>query len=240
MSQSEGYDINRSVDELLRFSADQLKSISRIRLIGYGLLLLALFDFFQTVIPPQFMNAAWELQTMGALMERIPVPLLGLGLVFFGEDYNRGGLESLLVKILSWLSLLLAILCFLLVPLGIVDSVRVNNQNTQEIAAQADRQLAQLEQIEQQVGGGSQADLQNLATELNRLGLPVDTTNPEQLRGEVLARIPQAREQVQQQARQLQSNRRLALLESSTKWILAAIISAVLFLMIWRGTAWAR
>lgn len=240
MSKSEGFDLSRSVDELLRFSGDQLRSIGRIRMVGYGLLVLALFDVIQLFISPSFMNPSWELQTMGGLIERIPVPLLGLALVFFGEDYNRTGLEDILLKLLSWLTLLLAVVSLLLIPLGINNTLRLNTLNNQQIAAQAEQQISQLEQVEAQVQGGSPEQLQTLGLELNRLGLPIDSQNPEQLRSEILQNIPIAKERVQTQAAQQIANQRQTLLKNSVKWNLGALVASVLFFMIWRGTRWAR
>lgn len=240
MSKSEGFDLSRSVDELLRFSADQLRSIGRVRMVGYGLLVLALFDTIQLFISPSFMNPGWELQTMGGLIERVPVPILGFALVFFGEDYNRTGLEDILLKLLSWLTLLLAVVSLLLIPLGINNTLRLNTLNNQQISAQAQQQISQLQQIEEQVQGGTTEQLQTLGLELNRLGLPIDNQNPEQLRTEILNNIPIARERVQTQAAQQTANQRQTLLKNSVKWNLGALVASVLFFMIWRGTRWAR
>lgn len=53
-----------------------------LRFIGYGLLILTLFDVIYIIVPPLFMNPAWELQTLGTLVEHTPVPLIGIGLIF--------------------------------------------------------------------------------------------------------------------------------------------------------------
>jgi hypothetical protein len=240
MTKSEGFDLTRSVDELLRFSADQLRSISRIRIVGYGLLVLALFDTIQLFIAPNLMNPAWELQTMGGLIERVPVPLLGLALVFFGEDYNRTRLEDILLKVLSWLTLLLAVVSLLIIPLGINNTFRINTSTAEQINLQAQQELSQLQQIEEQVQTGTPEQLQTLALELNRLGLPVDGQNTEQLRADILNNIPQAKEQVQVQSQQQIQNQRQNLFKNAVKWNLGALVASVLFFMIWRGTGWAR
>lgn len=57
--------------------------------IGYGLLLFFLFDIVDLFFPPRFMNPIWEFQTIGALIERVPLPLIGLVLVFYGEKNYR-------------------------------------------------------------------------------------------------------------------------------------------------------
>jgi len=221
-------------------SQEQGLSIYRLRWVGYGLLLFALVDTFQVLYPLQLTNPAWELQTMGALVERLPVPLLGLVMVFFGEDYNRTGLEGIFLKLVSWLCLLLAILSLLLVPLGVTNTLRLNNQNNQRIEAQAQQRLAELEQIETQVSQGSSGDLINLAEELNRLGLPVDVSNPDGLKSDILSRVATAKERLPGQSEATRNNQLQVLLKNSVRWNLGALIASVLFFYIWRGTYWAR
>ena len=74
---------------------DQGFSIYRLRWIGYGLLILSVLDTIAVLLPANFGNRLWELQTIGAIVERVPVPLLAMALIFFGEGYDRRGLENL-------------------------------------------------------------------------------------------------------------------------------------------------
>lgn len=221
-------------------SQEQGLSIYRLRLVGYGLLLFALADTLLVLYPPQFTNTAWELQTMGAIVERLPVPLLGLVMVFFGEDYERNRLEDIFLKIVSWFSLLLAIAFLLLLPLGINNTLRINAENNQGIEAQAQQRQAELEAVETQVNQSSTGDLQNLALELNRMGLPVDTANTQELKSDILARVATAKEQLPAQTQAARTNQRQVLLKNSFKWNLGALIGSILFFYIWRGTYWAR
>ncbi|HLO52124.1 MAG TPA: HpsJ family protein [Kamptonema sp.] len=215
-------------------------SIYRLRWVGYGLLVLSLLDIIATFTPPNFLNPVWELQTIGALVERVPVPLLGLALIFFGEDYDRSEKEDLVLKFLSWLCLLLALVFVLMIPLGIVNTLKINNQNNQQITQQAGQQLSQLKQVEERLTKGSPEDLKNLANELTRLGVQANTQNPEELKKQILSRIDPAKQQLENQSKAVQSNQRLVLLKNSVKWILGALISSVLFFTIWKGTDWAR
>lgn len=215
-------------------------SIYRLRWVGYGLLILSLLDTIALLTPANFGNRLWELQTIGGIVERVPVPLLALALIFFGEGYDRRRLEDIFLKILSWICLLLALTFMLMLPLGIFGTIYVNNQNNQQITTQANQQLAQLQQVEERLNKGSPEDLKNLAGELTRLGVQADTQNPQELKTQILSRITPAKERLQAQSATVQSNQRLALLKNAVKWLLGALISAVLFFMMWRGTDWAR
>ena len=221
-------------------SQEQGLSIYRLRLVGYGLLLFALADNLLVFYPPQLTNAAWELQAMGAVVERLPVPLLGLVMVFFGEDYERNRLEDIFLKIVSWFSLLLAIAFLLLLPLGINNTLRINAENNQGIQAQAQQRQAELEAVETQVNQSSTEQLQDLAVELNRIGLPVDTTKTQELKSDILSRVATAKEQLPAQTQATRSSQRQVLLKNSFKWNLGALIGSILFFYIWRGTYWAR
>lgn len=219
------------------------QSIYRLRWIGYGLLVLALMDAIQVLIPPAAGaagNPEWVLQTIGALVERVPVPLLGLALVFFGEDMDRTGLEKTVLSLLSWATLLLAVISLLLIPPGLAYTMQINNQNNQQITAQAAGQLKQLQDVETQVSQGTPQDIQNLVTQLNSLGLKVDSQKPEEVRSQILEKITKAKKDIEPQAQAARSNLRLALLKNSVKWNLGALISSALFFTIWRSTGWTR
>ena len=215
-------------------------SIYRLRWIGYGLLILSLLDTIAVLIPGNFGNRVWELQTIGAIVERVPVPLLAMALIFFGEGYDRKRLEDIFLKVLSWACLLLALVFLLMLPLGIFGTIYVNNQNNQQIETQAKQQSAQLQQVEERLTKGSPEDLRTLAGELTRLGVQADTENPQQLKNQILSRITPAKEQLQKQKAAVQSSQRLQLFKNALKWLLGALISSVLFFTLWRGTDWAR
>jgi hypothetical protein len=219
---------------------EQTFSIYRFRWIGYGLLVLSFFDIIATFTPPNFLNPVWELQTIGALVERVPVPLLGLAFIFSGEEIDRSNLEELVLKFLSWLCVLLSLLFLLMIPLGIVNTLKINNQNNQQIAQQAGQQLSQLKQVEDRLTKGTPEDLKNLATELTKLGVQANTQNPEELKKQILSRIDPAKQNLETQSKAVQSSQRLVLLKNSVKWVLGALISSVLFFTLWKGTDWAR
>jgi hypothetical protein len=170
----------------------------------------------------------------------VAVPLLGIALIFFGEDSHRKSLEKGVLQLLSWMCLLLAILFLLLIPLGIGHTVAVDGLNKQQVTAQANQQLNVLKQVEEQVSKGSNQDLQNLGTQLSSLGISVNAQKPEELKTEILSRVKTAKELVNTQLDTARSNQRITLLKNSVKWNLGALVSSVLFLRLWGNTSWAR
>ncbi|NJM69892.1 MAG: hypothetical protein HC862_06500 [Scytonema sp. RU_4_4] len=225
------------VQELQQFAFSQQGSLTIVRLLGYGLLFLALFDIIEILIPPKFLNPAWEFQTIGTLVERVPVPLIGLVLVFFGELYSRTKWEIPILKVLSWLTLLFGILFFLIIPLGLVNTIRLNNQNVAQMQTVSTQQISQAEKLEQQV---SKASPEQIDKFLKSQGRKIDGKNPEELKEQLLSDVSKAKQQIKTQAQTTQSLRGLGLIKVSAKWNLSAVVAGTLFISIWKGTRWAR
>ncbi|NMF64264.1 hypothetical protein DP113_07210 [Brasilonema octagenarum UFV-E1] len=224
------------VQELQDFAFSQQGSMTIVRSLGYGLLLLALFDIIEMFIPPNFMNPVWEFQTMGMLVEKVPVPLIGLVLVFFGELHSRTKLEIPVLKFLSWLTLLLGILFFLLIPLGLVSTIRLNSQNAAQVKTVSTQQIYQAEQLEQQVTKASPEQIDKF---FKSQGRKIDK-NPQELKEQLLSDVSKAKQEIKTQAEATQSLRGLSLIKTSVKWNLGAVVAGTLFISIWKGTRWAR
>ena len=138
------------------------RNLSIFRSIGYGLLGLSFVDLLYVLLPPDFTNPVWEYQTIGDLVRLIPVPLLALILVFYGEAIARKRLEKRILWTLSWLTLVIAIIFFLLVPLTISDSIRIGRFNNEQISNQVNQQKLQLDATRQQLEKATPEQLQSL------------------------------------------------------------------------------
>ncbi|MGB3208935.1 MAG: HpsJ family protein [Crinalium sp.] len=217
------------------------RSIGILRFAGYGLLILGFFDYINIFIPPQFLNPVWEFQTLGSLVERVPVPFLGLVLVFYGEWLYREKLEKQLLRVLSWACLLVGVLYLLLIPLGIRDSVRINTSNEALLRSQASQQIAQTEQLEERFNQATSAEELNILLKaLKSPEISLDTKNPQVFKEQVVTRLKNYQKTVEQQSEATLKTQRLALLKKAVKWNLGALICGVLFIYLWRVTGWAR
>ncbi|WP_341525135.1 HpsJ family protein [Nostoc sp. UHCC 0302] len=225
------------VQELQEFAFTQIGSIAILRILGYGLLLLALFDIVEMFVPPNFMNPAWEFQTFGAIVERVPVPLIGLVFVFFGEMHSRTKWEFLIVKLLSWLTIVIAVLFLLLIPLAIGNTVRLSNQSATQITNASKQQISQAEQVEKRLSAATPEQINNF---LRSQGRTVEGKRPEEIKSQILLELSKAKIQIKNQAQNTQSSQKLNLIKSSVKWNLGALVSGALFFSLWKGTQWAR
>ncbi|MDJ0554557.1 MAG: HpsJ family protein [Microcoleaceae cyanobacterium MO_207.B10] len=244
LNKSVEVNLNKSVEELSKFSKILLKSNSLWHYIGYGLLFFSLLDTITLFIPPQLLNPQWELQTIGSLVERVAVPLIGLALVFYGEGTRRLGWEPPLLKLLSWLSLLLAILFILMIPLGLINTIRLERRLATQINTQLEQGKTQIEQVKQELQQANTPEqMENLLSRLNARGGTPEINSNEQLnevKQELSSFVTDAETNITTQAQTTKSTRSLNLFRNSIKWNLGALISAVLFIIIWRSTKWAR
>lgn len=226
----------------------------RFRWIGYGFLVFALIDLIHILLTAPYAQPTWMLQTIGQFVERAVVPILGFTLVFFGEFYGRKPGEKLGLRILSWLSLLLAILFFLMVPSVAFQSFGLRSQADQQVTTaveqgtkQVEQQLAQLNTLEAQLGKSSPAEITRLANQLSGLGVSVDPNKPEAVKSQIQARIKTVREQLQaakvQGTAQLQQQAAAQVsnvTKNAVKWALGAIVAGALFVYLWKSSGWAR
>ncbi|MGD1875738.1 MAG: HpsJ family protein [Mastigocoleus sp.] len=225
------------IQDLQQFLCTHEGSVVTLRILGYGLLAMSLFDWIALFIPANFMDAVWEFKTMGGIVERVPVPLIGLFLIFYGESFSRSNWELWSLKFLSWLSFLLAILFILMIPLGVMNTIRLNKQNFAQINAISQQQINRAQSLELQLKTVSPQQIENF---LNTQGISSNNKDPQELKTQVLSEISQAKKLIKTQTTNIQSLKKLNLIKTAVKWNLSAVISAALFFILWKTSSWSR
>ncbi|WP_036479515.1 HpsJ family protein [Myxosarcina sp. GI1] len=220
----------------------QIFSSGILRLVGYGLLILALIDLFFLLIPPQLMNPVWEFQTIGAIIERIPVSLLGIVLVYYGERSDRAPIEFLILRWLSRLCLIASIVLLLMIPLSITNSFRIYYQHSAEVNSRVVGQIDAMESFQERIKSANSANeigaiLQQQASQKVNI---TDSINPARLKTEIVEKLQNKQIELRNKSQALRSQKRSVLLKSCFKWNLGALISSMLFFFIWKSTLWAR
>jgi hypothetical protein len=217
--------------------------IALLRIVGYGLLLLSLIDFIALFIPVRLMDPVWELKTIGALVERAVVPLIGVALVFYREIEDRVKFGFLCLKVISWATTGVGILYFLLPPLLILNTARLSNQLTAQLNTQVEQRSAQLEFLAarlQQVN--AEQDLRTLASRLNNpiLDAAVQTKTAPEIKQLLLNEVNQAKPRVRKEVEASMAERRFGIFKDTFRLLLGSLIAGILFL--WAGylTQWAR
>lgn len=217
------------------------KTLHVMRSVGYGLLLLSCIDLLYVLVPPELANPVWEYQTIGDLAKLAPVPLLAFMLVFYGETYARKRIEQPVLKFLSWLTLAISIVFFLLLPLTLFDSVRISRFNNDQIDVQVDQQKMQIDTTKKQVDKASSEELQSLIPSPDEKGkLQNSPRQTEQARQQVLNNLQKAKDQADEKANQARSNLRFNLVKNTAKLVLQVLIAGSIFIYVWICTQWAR
>lgn len=212
-----------------------------VRVVGYGLLLMSLVDFLYVLIPADFMDPVWEYQFAGDLVKLVPVPLLALVLVFWGDNVERQDIEWPILKFLSWLTLIFSITLFLLIPLTAANTLRIHRFNNEQISTQVNQQRQQIESTRTQLEQATPQQLQSLVPTPNAQGqLPNAPASPEDARAQILDNLNQAREQATAQANQARANVKQNLIKNSLKLIAGSFLGSFLFLYAWLVSRWAR
>ena len=225
-----------------QFRSQQIFSLSVIRLVGYGLFLMAVIDFVSLTIPPQLMNPTWELQTTGALVERIPVTLLGIALIYYGERNDRTPIEQFLLKWLSWLCLILAIVFFLVIPLSISNSIKVYHGQNAKVNLQITQKIDPINEFRKKLrSANSPEQIQNILQIQTRRKINIpESVDANLLKENLLKNITKQEEDLRSQAKKVRSKRVEKIIKDCLRWNLGSLISACIFLFIWKSTLWAR
>ena len=224
------------------FGLQQTASIAH--WIGYGLLIFTLFEWAYLLIPLKVMNPRWEFQTMGGLVEQVVVPLLGFGLVFFGADLSRKCWEFALLKGLSWLCLLLGLLYLLLLPLGVVNTVRLDGINQRNLVSNQDQRLEVISQVKGQVEAiTTEADLQRVIEQLKKGGLSIQPKPGQSvtaIKADLTEFMNSAQAKLETEVNAATKQGRFSLFKNSLRWNLGALIAGIWFIVLWRLSEWAR
>lgn len=208
-------------------------------LLGYIILTLMVVDYGSLLIPPQFFNPTWEIETIGEIIETVFVTLLGFMLIFFRpQQQSIKHSELKILALLSWLALILGIICFLLTPLLISNCLRLNANNQAQINLQLANQNQQFEQATLDLNKLNNEQIQNLWVKANQNSAP--TIAVTQQKQQLVTQIQQRQQATKQQLQQSLKNNQLSLFKMTFKWMLGAIIAGVYFVYIWQYTKWVR
>jgi hypothetical protein len=218
------------------------KALNFLPWVGYLLLILTFLDYAFLLIPPNFFNPSWELNIIGSFVENVWAPLLGFLLIFSRPTGTK--IKGKELKLLTWLSrliLALAVFYFLTVPLIISNTIRMQSRYFSEFKVQVEEQKIKADNLEQQLNKLPEDQLKVLFQE-NQGGQgfspSIDTSQP--LRKQLLNQLKHERQKGFKQVETAYKKQKMNLLKNIVKWNISAIISGVLFVILWRYTSWVR
>ena len=210
----------------------QWLSIFSLRLTGYVLLALSAFDVAAIVFPPDFFNPYWEFNTLGKLVERVPVPLIGLSLVFYGGLRYRRAFEKFCLRPFALIAVVVGIGYLLLIPLGISDSIRLQHSDQARQSLQEDQQRTRYRKLEQQITNASPNKVVPLAVRWQLVPLENEQGDPETVRTTALSQLKKNQLAQQKQSLADRQARRQQHLKNSVKWVTGALLAGTCLIYI--------
>ena len=220
----------------------KILTISIIRIVGYGLLMMAVVDFMNLLIPLQLMNPDWELQTIGAVIERIPVTFLGIVFVFYEDTNYRTPIEKILLKVISWSCLVFAILLILAIPLNINNAFRIYNTYNARINYQIVPRLEVIQDFQTQIeSANSQENIAKIIQQQSakKVEFP-ESLDINNFKKNIARNLQKESDSLQNKAQDNRSKKRQQLLRKVIKYNLGALIAVFLLIFVWKNTFWAR
>ena len=217
-------------------------TISILRVVGYGLLMMAVVDFLNLLIPFKLMNPDWEFQTIGSIVERIPVIFLGIVFVFYEDTNYRTPIEKILLKIISWSCLVLAIFLILVIPLNINNAFRIYRAYNANLNYQVVPRLEIIQDFQHQIkSANSQENIakilqQNSST---KVALP-ESLELDDFKNNITENLQKESDSLQHKAQKQRQKKRYQILRKVIKYNLGALIAIFLLIFIWKNTFWAR
>ena len=206
--------------------------------VGYGIFFASLADFLHVLFPLQLFNPAWELQTIGSLIDQSWALLIGMGFIssrYFTENQkDTRFIEFVLLKFLRWFFLILAILYIFLAPLVVLNSFRMTTQIREQAAQQQNAKTAQIDQIQNQVSKITNPEqLRALAQSLNINKDDIARLSDGQLPASIQQQLSTAKSQIKTEAAITRRNQLQKLWQNSIRMIFSQVLLAFTFIFTW-------
>lgn len=138
------------------------------RVVGYGLLVFAGIDLLFQLLANPFGGALQAFRFSSGLVDRIPVPLLALGVLFAVPRPISLPLERTVMRLLSFVPFVYAAGFLLVIAAALITGNHLIRVAEQQIALQSQAQLRQLETTVDRVKALSATELASVVQAFNQ------------------------------------------------------------------------
>ena len=138
------------------------------RVVGYGLLVFAGIDLLFQLLANPFGGALQAFRFSSGLVDRIPVPLLALGVLFAVPRPISLPIERTIMRLLSFVPFVYAGGFLLVIAAALITGNRLIVVAEQQIALQSQAQLRQLETTVDRVKALSSTELASVVQTFNQ------------------------------------------------------------------------
>jgi hypothetical protein len=123
----------------------------RMNVVGYVFIFYSLVDLALNLLPPQFMNAEWEFQAQGYLVEHVWGFLFGIMLILFRSGSEIWLVELYFLQFVSRSLIFIGLLYCLLLPIGLMNTQRLATTIQANYNQELSAKTRQLEQARNQI-----------------------------------------------------------------------------------------
>lgn len=188
----------------------------------------------------QLRDPSSELRFCASMSDRIPLGILGLGLLFLHPRYFRIKAERLILMILAWVPLYLAGFYLVLIPVSMNAAARLFRISAYNLNAQMEEQLKRVKIVEETTCNLPEPEQQKMVTRYNTANAkktPVDLpTFLQNLKDEVASQ-----EQKLNQERQSVMNRQKKILFGTQfGQLIRSTLGIAALVFLWKAIGWAR
>lgn len=205
--------------------------------MGYGLLILVVFDTIALFVNPDLSNTNWQRTTYRQAVETSAVPLIALLFIYYAGTYARAPWERWVGIVTSWGALVWGLAMIALIFPHFRNMTKVENELTSNISQQIDQQMKAANQFATSLE--SATDEQVLAF-LERGGQTPEGKQPEEIRAQLLETLNQGKSQAASQLKADNEARIKAIRKETMKTGAAAVVTGALFILLFRHGRWAR
>jgi len=217
---------------------EETNSLFLLSWLGYVILLGSVIDYLLILYPPQLTNPNWEFQAFTQMVNNAWALLLAILLIFLPKrDFVRR-LELNFLNLIRWGLLLGGILFILLVPLGIMNTIRIQQNTVAQFSRQETARTEKLNNLQQTLESEqlSQQQLQRLAVALNLQ----EVSNSSQLGTTLIEEIEDRKKQLRQQVTNQKGNRSRQLVGQSIRVNLQALLIGSFLIRSWWEIRWLK
>lgn len=217
------------------------QSTKIVNTVGYVILAVVVLNYVFLLASAQFSNSNWVHSTAGNLVENGWGLLLGFLFVFYRRDQDIvKPKEFFILKIISWLALVIGIGYFAIAPLIISNAFRINRTSKAQVVRQIDGAKSQIKQYSQQLNQATPEQLSGALKNYQQRAPELNITSEQQFKESLLTEVKQRQNQAQQELQTQFDVQQKSLFKTTIKWSMIATLTGMCFMLIWKYTTWAR
>jgi len=217
-----------------------LAGIQIFRILGGLLVLFYFIEAFASLWSLELRNPSSELRFTSSMVDRIPLGVLGLGLLFLHPRFIRRKVERFVLGGLAWVPLLLAGIQLLLIPMSMNSAARLFQISSYNLNLEVEDQAKKVRSVLDTTLRLSEMEQQNMVNRYN-------AANPNKKPVELSAFIQNLKDEVQLQEKKINEQRQAVmgqqkkiLYGSQFGYLLRSGVGVAALFFLWRAIGWAR